>query len=160
ARMYTNLCAACEPLEPASFLKLDDRLLKECGFSRQKMVYARGLAEALLEGSLDLDEVGRLPDEQAIERLCRLKGIGPWSAQNYLLWSHGRRDIFPSNDLALMIGWQWLAGLDKRPSITELDELALAWRPRRTAAAFLIWHYYLATRAGGTKAVATQPPPN
>lgn len=160
ARMYTNLCAACEPLEPASFLKLDDRLLKECGFSRQKMVYARGLAEALLEGSLDLDEVGRLPDEQAIERLCRLKGIGPWSAQNYLLWSHGRRDIFPSNDLALMIGWQWLAGLDKRPSITELDEQALAWRPRRTAAAFLIWHYYLATRAAGTKAVATQSPPN
>lgn len=165
ARMFANLCEACDPLEPEGFLTLEEPLLRACGFSRQKIAYARGLAEALAGGALDLAALGLMPDEEAIETLCALKGIGPWTAQNYLLWSHGRRDIFPSNDLALLIGWQWLAGLDDRPSVQALDAQAGDWSPRRTAAAFLIWNYYLekvderrvAKRgAAGRKAVATQ----
>ena len=156
ARMYGNLRAACQPLEPKGFLTLDEATLRACGFSRQKIAYARGLAEALLAGDLDLSALAALPDEEAIGILCGLKGIGPWSAQNYLLWSHGRRDIFPTNDLALLIGWQWLAGLEARPTVRALDEQALDWAPRRTAAAFLIWHYYLeevdARRASGRRA--------
>lgn len=144
ARMFEKLNKACTPLEPERFLTLNDPLLRECGFSRQKIVYARGLANAIRNGEIDLHRIGDLTDEDAIETLCRLKGIGPWTAQNYLLWSFGRRDIFPANDLALMIGWHWLAQLDNRPSAAELTEVAQAWQPRRTAAAFLIWHFYLA----------------
>lgn len=144
ARMFEKLNATCSPLEPERFLRLADPVLKDCGFSRPKMVYARGLAEAIGDGSIDLLSIGTLPDDEAIETLCQLKGIGPWTAQNYLLWAFGRRDIFPTNDLALMIGWQWLAGLDARPTANELMDIAEAWQPRRTAAAFLIWHFYLA----------------
>ncbi len=144
ARMFEKLNAACSPLEPENFLRLEDPVLKDCGFSRPKMVYGRGVAKAIGDGSIDLLAVGTLPDDEAVERLCQLKGIGPWTAQNYLLWAFGRRDIFPTNDLALMIGWQWLAKLEERPTANELTDVARSWHPRRTAAAFLIWHFYLA----------------
>ena len=71
-------------------------------------------------------------------------GIGRWSAECYLLWSLGRRDVWPAGDLALQVGWQWLAGLEDRPGEAALRAVADRWRPRRTAAALLIWHYYLA----------------
>lgn len=79
ARMFEKLNAACNPLEPEGFRKLQDPVLKACGFSRPKMAYARGLAEAVGEGAIDLLGVGRLPDDEAVETLCTLKGIGPCS---------------------------------------------------------------------------------
>ena len=132
---------------PDGFLALDDATLKQCGFSRQKARYGRGLAEAIKAGEIDLDTLPTLDDEAAITYLCALKGIGRWTAENYLLWALGRRDIFPAQDLALLVGWQWLTESDERPRPEEMRGVAETWQPRRTAAAFLIWHYYLGTTA-------------
>ena len=132
---------------PHGFLALDDATLKTCGFSRQKTRYGRALAEAIAAGDIDFDSVSALADEPAIETLCALKGIGRWTAENYLLWGLGRRDIFPAQDLALLVGWQWLTEGDERPRPEELRSIAERWQPRRTAAAFLIWHFYLGTIA-------------
>lgn len=143
AAMWRRLNELCAPLTPATFLALDDATLRLCGFSRQKMVYGRGLAQALIDGTLDLDMVARLDDEAAIAALTALKGIGPWSAECYLLWALGRRDVMPAADLGLQLGWQWLADLEARPVTAALYAISEDWRPRRTAACFLIWYYYL-----------------
>jgi len=132
---------------PAAFLALDDAALRACGFSRQKAGYGRALAEAVAAGAVDLDAVAALDDEAAVAALTALKGIGRWSAENYLLWALGRRDVFPAQDLALLVGWQWLTGADARPTAEALRAQAEVWRPRRTAATLLIWQYYLAQAA-------------
>lgn len=145
--MYDRLCGILGTVNPSRFLDLDDDVLRSCGFSRQKTGYARGLARTIAAGDLDLADLDRLDDDAAMAVLCRLKGIGPWTAECYLLWALGRRDILPAGDLALQIGWQWLAELDARPAPKALRTMGDAWRPRRTAATLLIWHYYLGTIA-------------
>lgn len=147
AAMWRKLADRLGAVSPEGFLALEDAALKACGFSRQKASYGRALAEAVLAGRIDLEAIAALPDEAALEALCALKGIGRWSAENYLLWALGRRDVLPAQDLALLVGWQWLSDGDRRPTPEELRAEAEAWRPRRTAAAFLIWHYYLAGTA-------------
>jgi DNA-3-methyladenine glycosylase II len=109
--------------------------------SRQKSGYIRSLAELVLSGELDL---AALPgdDEEAIALLTKIKGIGRWSAEIYLLFAEGRPDIFPAGDLAVMIELGRLMGLDAKPSEKALRELAEAWRPYRGAAAVLAWHSY------------------
>lgn len=144
AAMWAKFTARLDPVTPEGFLALEDETLKACGFSRQKTRYGRGLATALAEGTLDLEGLADLPDDEAIAALTALKGIGPWSAECYLLFGLGRRDVFPAGDLALQVGWQRIAALDARPSPAELLDHAEAWRPRRTAAAYLIWRHYLA----------------
>ena len=141
--MYAKLTATIDPLTPDAFLTLDDDTLKTCGFSRQKMRYARLLAEAIGSGDVDLDAIAAMGDDDAIAALCRIVGIGEWSAECYLLWALGRRDVMPAKDLALQIGWQWLLEASGRPTAEELRAAAEPWRPRRTAAALLIWNYYL-----------------
>ena len=109
--------------------------------SRQKAGYARSLAGLVLTGELDL---AHLPedDEEAIAHLIKIKGIGRWSAEIYLLFAEGRSDIWPAGDLAVQIEIGKLLGLDERPSEKQLRELAEAWRPHRGAAAVLAWHSY------------------
>lgn len=142
--MRARLEARLGTVAPEPFLALDPDTLRACGFSRQKARYGRALAEEVRDGRLDLDAVAVLDDEAALTRLSALPGIGRWSAENYLLWALGRRDVWPAQDMALQIGWQWLAGAEARPSAMALREIAEPWRPRRTAAAMLVWHYYLA----------------
>jgi DNA-3-methyladenine glycosylase II len=144
AAMWRRLESLVGPPAPGPVLALDDGAMRACGFSRQKMVYARGLAESVLSGAIDLDGLDRIDDESVIERLSALKGIGRWTAECYLLWALGRRDVLPAADLALQAGWQWLAGAPNRPSEKALRAAAEAWRPRRTAASLLIWAHYLA----------------
>jgi len=109
--------------------------------SRQKSGYIRSLAELVISGELDLDA---LPDEdeEAIARLVRIKGIGRWSAEIYLLFAEGRPDVFPAGDLAVMVEIGRLLGLKDKPSEKQLREIAEAWRPYRGAAAVLAWHSY------------------
>jgi DNA-3-methyladenine glycosylase II len=109
--------------------------------SRQKAGYIRSLADLVLSGELDL---GALPadDEEAIALLTKIKGIGRWSAEIYLLFAEGRADIFPAGDLAVLVELGRLMGLPDRPSEKQLRELAEAWRPYRGAAAILAWHSY------------------
>jgi DNA-3-methyladenine glycosylase II len=140
--MWSKLEAAFgSPPDLRKLLKASDEELRAAGMSRQKSGYIRSLAELVLSGELDLD---KLPadDEEAIALLTKIKGIGRWSAEIYLLFAEGRPDVFPAGDLAVMIELGRLMGLDAKPSEKQLRELAEAWRPYRGAAAVLAWHSY------------------
>ena len=115
--------------------------LRACGLSRQKQGYARSLCELVASGELDLHNLPE-DDEEAIEQLTRIKGIGRWSAEIYLLFAEGRADIWPAGDLAVQAGLAKILGLDERPSEKATRELAEAWRPHRGAVAILTWHCY------------------
>ncbi len=143
---YNRLDAATGGITPESFLKLGDAELKAVGFSRQKTRYGRILAESLLDGSLDLDSLGGLEDDEARERLMSLKGIGRWSADIYLLMALRRPDVWPRNDLALVSAVTRIKGLAAPPSPEEFDEIGEAWRPWRSVAARLAWFEYLGGR--------------
>jgi DNA-3-methyladenine glycosylase II len=140
--MWAKLEAAYgSPPDLAKILKASDEELRLAGLSRQKAGYARSLAELVLSGELKLD---RLPkdDEEAITLLTRIKGIGRWSAEIYLLFAEGRTDVWPAGDLAVQIEIGKLLGLDGKPTEKQLRELAEAWRPHRGAVAVLAWHSY------------------
>jgi DNA-3-methyladenine glycosylase II len=140
---FERLRAAASPLTPESLLSFDDVTLKRIGFSRQKAGYARGLATALLEGRVDLTAIAGMHDSAAHAALIGIKGIGPWSADIYLLMALRRPDIWPAGDLALAVAAQRLKRLPSLPAPAELAELGEAWRPWRAVAARLLWHYYL-----------------
>jgi DNA-3-methyladenine glycosylase II len=143
---FNNLVAAVGRVAPDTFLTLTDRRLKKIGFSRQKAGYCRRLAEAILTEEFDLAAVAGLDDAAARSALIRLKGIGPWTADIYLLMALRRPDIWPSGDLALATSLQEVKGLSSRPDAEELERIALPWRPWRAVAARLLWHHYLSKR--------------
>lgn len=145
-KLETNLGGR---VEPKRVIKVGEDGLRASGFSRSKTAYALGLAEAVKSGALDLDGLATLSDADALAELVKLKGIGRWTAEIYLMFALGRSDIMPSGDLALQVGAQWLLGLPDRPSIKELDAAAERWRPHRSAAAVMLWHYYRFARPGG-----------
>ena len=140
---YDRLLAAASPLTPGRFLELDDAALKAIGFSRQKTVYGRELAGAILGGHLDLAELHTLDDEAVRSELIKIKGIGPWTADIYLLMALRRPDVWPIGDLALASAAWRVKGLASRPTLEELDALGAGWRPWRAVAARLLWRYYL-----------------
>jgi DNA-3-methyladenine glycosylase II len=125
----------------ARLLKASDEEMRAAGMSRQKAGYIRSLAELVLSGELDLDSLPE-DDEEAIAVLTKIKGIGRWSAEIYLLFAEGRPDVFPAGDLAVMVELGRLMGLPDKPSEKQLRELAEPWRPYRGAAAVLAWHSY------------------
>jgi DNA-3-methyladenine glycosylase II len=140
--MWNKLVARLgQPVDLHKLIESSDEELRESGLSRQKSGYARSLAQLVLSGELDL---AHLPedDEEAIAQLIKIKGIGRWSAEIYLLFAEGRGDIWPAGDLAVQIEIGKLLGLEERPSEKQLRELAEAWRPHRGAAAVLAWHSY------------------
>jgi DNA-3-methyladenine glycosylase II len=127
------------PPERLLAAELDE--LRGCGLSRQKQGYARSLAELVTSGALDLSALPE-DDEAAIAELTRIKGIGRWSAEIYLLFAEGRPDVFPAGDLAVQAGLQRLLDLPERPSEKTLRERAEAWRPHRGAVTLLTRHCY------------------
>jgi DNA-3-methyladenine glycosylase II len=140
--VYGRLEAALgDVADPARLAAATDETLRAAGLSRQKSGYARSLAGLVTSGELDL---ARLPedDEAAIAELVRIKGIGRWSAEIYLLFAEGRPDIWPAGDLAVQIETGRLLGLDARPSEKQTRALAETWRPHRGAAAIFTWHHY------------------
>jgi DNA-3-methyladenine glycosylase II len=140
---YDKLLAAVDALTPENYLTLTDEELKAIGFSRQKTRYGRELAHAIMEGSLDLAGLEALEDQEAKEQLMKVKGIGTWTSDIYLLMAMGRPDIWPGGDLALEVAIQRLKGWERRPTREETGEMSEAWRPWRAVAARLLWHYYL-----------------
>jgi DNA-3-methyladenine glycosylase II len=126
---------------PAKLIAQDFDALRACGLSRQKQGYARSLAELVLSGELPLDDLPA-DDEEAIAYLTRVKGIGRWSAEIYLLFAEGRTDIWPAGDLAVQEGVGRLLKLDSRPSEKEIRKIAEKWRPHRGAVAIFTWHIY------------------
>lgn len=134
---------APNPLTPKTFLPLNDATLRRIGFSRQKTRYGRFLAKAILTGELQLETLPTLPDDEVIAQLTALTGIGPWTANIYLLMVLGRPDAWPRGDIALHAAMQQLLGLEKRPSSDEAEQISLRWQPRRAVAARILWHHYL-----------------
>ncbi|MBN2972745.1 DNA-3-methyladenine glycosylase 2 family protein [Roseomonas aeriglobus] len=142
--VWTKLSAALGDLtDPTTIAGVPDETFRSVGFSRQKTGYAKSLAEEVTSGRLDL---ANLPadDEEAIAQLVRVKGIGRWSAEIYLLFAEGRPDIWPAGDLAVQIEVGRILGLDARPSEKLTRDLAESWRPHRGAAAIMTWHHYRA----------------
>lgn len=128
-------------LDPVVLAAAPDEMLRACGLSRQKMSYVKSLAELIASGELDLFD---LPpdDEEAIALLTRIKGVGRWSAEIYLLFAEGRGDVWPAGDLAVQEEVGQLMGLPERPSEKAVREIARAWSPHRGAAAIFTWHHY------------------
>lgn len=143
---YGRLEAACPAVTPENFVTLDDATLREVGFSRQKSGYGRNLALALIDQTLDLASLAGLPDLAARDALVGLKGIGPWTADTYLLMALGRPDVWPAGDIALQTAVREVKRLQHRPSHDEMVELAEAWRPWRAVAARILWFHYLGGR--------------
>ena len=130
-----------DPTDPHVIAAASDEDLRAAGLSRQKASYARSLADEVTSGRLDLDNLPK-DDDEAIAALVRVKGIGRWSAEIYLLFAEGRTDIWPAGDLAVQIEIGRLLGHDTRPSEKAIRALAEAWRPHRGALAIFTWHHY------------------
>lgn len=140
--MWSKLEAAYgSPPDLQRIVQAGDDELRLAGLSRQKAGYARSLAGLVLSGELDLSALPA-DDEEAVALLTRIKGIGRWSAEIYLLFAEGRRDIWPAGDLAVQVEIGRLLALGGKPSETSLRALAEPWRPHRGAAAILAWHSY------------------
>jgi DNA-3-methyladenine glycosylase II len=140
--MWAKLEAAFgSPPDLHLLLAATDEALRAAGMSRQKSGYIRSLASLVISGELDLDNLPA-DDEEAIALLTKIKGVGRWSAEIYLLFAEGRGDVFPAGDLAVLIEIGRLMGLPEKPTEKQLRELAEPWRPYRGAAAVLAWHSY------------------
>lgn len=146
AAIYGRLKRNTVPFRPERMLQLGEAHLKSLGLTRQKTAYCLHLAQSLTDKRLRLAQLSRMSDHEATAALLALKGIGPWSANIYLLMALGRPDIWPTNDLALAIAITELRRLTTRPNANELAEIAEAWRPYRSVAARMLWQYYLARR--------------
>jgi DNA-3-methyladenine glycosylase II len=151
---FQRLRAAVNPLTAARFLKLSDMQLKQIGFSRQKALYVRLLAESLVMRYLDLNDLHDLSDDAARKFLSALKGIGAWTADIYLLSALRRPDIWPIGDLALAVAVQEVKRLRSRPSPERLEKLSQPWRPYRAVAARLFWHAYLSKRGQNSATIS------
>lgn len=145
---FDKLKTTLGDITPEGVLSLTDEELKSAYFSRQKTVYVRELASAILEKRLRLEEFTRLDDEAIRRELVKIKGIGNWTADIYLLMAMNRADVMPKGDLALHVAWQRLKKLERKPAADEFLQLATRWKPLRSVAARLLWHFYLNERSG------------
>ena len=138
-------------LDPSTYLTLDEATIRGVGFSAGKYRTVRVIAEAVVGGELDFDLVETLPPEDAAAYLTAHKGIGPWTAEIYLMFCSGHPDIFPAGDLALQKAVGHALEMETAPTAKQLIEIAKPWSPYRHAAALLFWKYYAVVlrKAGG-----------
>lgn len=142
ASVWRKLEAELGPGAPAeALLERDFDTLRACGLSRQKQGYARSLCELVVAGALDFAALP-VDDEEAIAQLTRIRGIGRWSAEIYLLFAEGRLDIWPAGDLAVQAGLAKILSLPERPDEKATRTLAEPWRPQRGSVAIFTWHCY------------------
>jgi len=146
AAMYRRLHGLIAEMTPEAILEAGPEALRSIGVTRQKIGYLIDLASGMVTGEIDLDSLSVAPAPVARPRLLRIKGIGPWTADAYLLSALRHADVFPVGDRALQVGTAETLGLAAVPSPDDLELLSLPWRPVRAAAARLIWHAYLETR--------------
>lgn len=139
AHMAARLRIACPEVTPKRFMKLDDEKLRAIGFSRQKIAYSRDLAERMIAKKFNPADLLSMSDEEAMEALVALKGIGVWSAEIYLMFCIGKGDIWPAGDLGLQNGIQRLRGLKTRPDHDKTRKMGEEWAPYRSAASLIVW---------------------
>lgn len=133
-------------LDPVIYLALDETTVRASGFSGGKFRTLRVIAEAMVAGELDFEHLETLSAESAVAYLVAHKGIGPWTAEVYLMFCAQHPDVFPAGDLALLKAVQHGLGLDARPTIKEMIAIAADWAPHRSAAALLFWRYFAVLR--------------
>jgi DNA-3-methyladenine glycosylase II len=146
--IHARVVSALHPLTAANLLAASDETLRACGLSRPKIKTLRAVSAAVVEG-LDLAALGELSEAEAMARLTSISGIGPWTAEIYLMFCVGHADIFASGDLALQVAAQLLMGLPSRPTSREMAEIAERWHPHRAIAARMLWAYYAVAKKQG-----------
>ncbi|WP_375322578.1 DNA-3-methyladenine glycosylase family protein [Aliivibrio logei] len=137
-----RLVALLGEVTPERLLSIEDQNLRDAGLSWRKIEYAKGLALAVQSGSLDIDGLKTLSDEEAITAITNLKGFGRWSAEIYLMFSLGRQDIFPADDLGVLIALGRLKGLADKPTPKQAREIVDHWQPWRSVGSLFLWQYY------------------
>ena len=142
AAIWQRMEEQLAPMTPEYLLGLDDDTLRAAGVSRPKVKTIRSVCETVLSGDCDFDVMHELTDDEVHDMLLAMKGIGPWTAEIYLLSCLGRRDIWPAGDLALQVAAEHAFGLDGRPDEKATRALAEPWRPWRAIAARVLWSYY------------------
>ncbi len=158
AAIFGRLEAQVVPLEAAALLAMPEAALRALGLSIGKVATLRTLAEAVLSGALQLEALGTVTAEEAHAALVALKGIGPWTADSFLLFCLGHPDAWPAGDLALQEAVRIAMALDRRPSALELQRIGERWRPYRGVAARLLWAYYRLAKQGRGGMLLTLPP--
>jgi DNA-3-methyladenine glycosylase II len=144
--IWRRLEALAQPFTPASFLELSANDLRRAGLSAAKVATLRGVAAAIAAGSLDLDGLAAASDDEIHAQLTALKGIGPWTADIYILFCLARADAWSPGDLALQVAVQDALALEARPDQVLMTEVAETWRPWRSVAARMLWCYYAVRR--------------
>ncbi len=150
AAAYRRLEERTGLVTPETVMGSSDDQLKADGFSRQKIRYVRSLADECIRGRFDLEDLADLPDDAVRRRLTSLPGIGPWTADVYLIACLDRPDVWPVGDRALQVSTATVLGLDRPPTPEEMGGIGERWRPHRTSAAHLLWHDYLSRRTVGS----------
>jgi DNA-3-methyladenine glycosylase II len=145
--IYNRCEAALGAITAEAILAADDACLRAAGFSAPKIRTLRAISEAAAAGALNLDGLGAFSAEDAIAHMTAIKGVGPWTAEVYLLFALGHPDIFPAKDVALQEAARLAFDLPARPTEKQLAAMAEAWRPYRSAAARLLWAYYRVAKA-------------
>ena len=137
------------PMTPETFLSLQENDYRAIGLSRQKEVYGRGIAEAMVSGEFNFRKIAHMDDESAIAEMTKLKGVGRWTAEVYLLFALRRPDLWPADDLGILNGYVGLKGLKTRPSRAEFREIGQQYRPWRSVMARMLWHHANTFRGTG-----------
>lgn len=133
-------------VSPENLIRLTDEELRACYFSRQKTIYVRHLANAILDGSLDPDKLATETEQVIRQQLKRIKGIGDWTTDIYLIFALQRPDIFPVGDLAMVNAMKEVKSLPHHVSKEDLVKISMTWSPYRSVATMLLWHYYIQKR--------------
>jgi DNA-3-methyladenine glycosylase II len=140
--IFTRVKLLANNLTPEILMKLDDESLKSTGLSRQKISYCRNISLAAIDGTLNFEGLEKMEDDQVVNELIKIKGVGEWTAQCYLMGCMKRLDAWPSSDLGLLVAIQRIKGLEERPKSFTIEEIAEPWKPFRTIAALLLWSTY------------------
>lgn len=152
AAIYRRLYQSIGGVSPDKVLRAGEQGLRKAGLTRQKAAYCVGIARAVRDGDLDLGGLSRMDTDSAHAELVRIRGIGPWTADVYLLMALGQADVWPHGDLALAKAAMQVKRLRQLPSYDRLRQIACQWSPWRAVAARILWHHYLS----GRKAIANK----
>jgi DNA-3-methyladenine glycosylase II len=140
--IFSRVKLVCGDFEASSFLKIKEEELKATGLSRQKVTYCRNVAEAVINKTLDFKKLEKMSDQEVVEMLVKIKGIGEWTAQCYLMACMKRLDAWPSSDLGLIVAIQKIKKINERPKSLTIEKMAEPWKPFRSIAALLLWSTY------------------
>ncbi|RQW63725.1 DNA-3-methyladenine glycosylase 2 family protein [Vibrio viridaestus] len=140
--IFKRFATLAGEITPARISSLSEQEMRDVGLSRRKIEYIQGLAQEVISGRFDIDALESMTNEDAIAAITKLRGFGRWSAEIYLLFSLGRLDVFPADDLGILLGLQKLKGLETKPTPAKARKMIEHWSPWQSVGALFLWHYY------------------